>query len=264
MNIYSFAKVTDFINQYVPDIYHSARECNFKKLYHDLYDDLTKKTMFLGKATFVERIYCFVNLIKDRPKCRHCDNHVTFMKVNGYGDGNERGYHTYCSQRCSMLDMETLIGVPNFSQLDSVKEKKKETFMKNYGVDNYAKTPPGKLTSHLTRCSYWDSILKGKKETGFGLTREQYKGMVKYYTNKQYDLYKNELDPIGIRSREFHVDHVYSILDGFMNDVPVHVISDISNLRLMLGSDNMSKNKSSYKTLSELYEDYYIRNRKTD
>jgi len=53
------------------------------------------------------------------------------------------------------------------------------------------------------------------------------------------------------------VDHIYSITDGFINNVPVNVISDISNLRLIRDTENYKKHKKSEKTLDELYEDFY-------
>ena len=84
----------------------------FIKKYPELFEEITKFTQFLGKTYFTEKLYCYVDSIKDLPKCKVCSNHVHFLRSRPHG------YNRYCSQRCSMLDMKTLIGVENSSQLE--------------------------------------------------------------------------------------------------------------------------------------------------
>jgi hypothetical protein len=43
----------------------------------------------------------------------------------------------------------------------------------------------------------------------------------------------NILDPENKQGKYWHVDHIYSVTDGFLNNVPINVISDISSLRLI-------------------------------
>ena len=43
-------------------------------------------------------------------------------------------------------------GVDNPSKLENVKEKKKNTFIKHYGVDNYFKTKESVKKSHTREC----------------------------------------------------------------------------------------------------------------
>jgi hypothetical protein len=57
---------------------------------------------------------------------------------------------------------------------------------------------------------------------------------------------------------KFHVDHIFSVVDGFRNKVPVEVIGNPFNLRMLEHSENSSKNGNSYITLGELYEDYNL------
>ena len=178
-----------------------------------------------------------------------CDNHLTY---------NNRGkcYHTYCSQRCSMLDMKSLIGVENTSQLQSVKDKKKQNSIDKYGVDNVSKIDEIKQQLSQKRKEFWSRFYKNKEFTINGLTKQQYRRRCQQYLNTQYNQYKHSLDPENKRGKDWHIDHVYSVSDGFLNDVPIHVISDISNLRLISAIENYRKFKTSGKTIEQLYDDY--------
>jgi len=137
----------------------------------------------------------------------------------------------------------------------SSKQKRKDTLKEKYGVTNASHIPSVKETISNKKKEYWNKVYKGKDFTTGGLTRDQYRHRVQQYADTQYARYKDTLDPDGLRSKDWHVDHIYSVYEGFMNDVPVNIISDISNLRMLVAGDNYVKNKSSHKTLEELYED---------
>lgn len=56
-----------------------------------------------------------------------------------------------------------------------------------------------------------------------------------------------------IGRQTFHVDHIYSVLDGFKNEVPPSAISHPCNLRILEAMRNSSKGSKSEITLAELY-----------
>ena len=62
---------------------------------------------------FKEIVYLYVNNIKNKPKCKICDNDVIFERFSS-------GYRTYCSAKCKSTDVE-------------IKNKVKDTFIKKYG-----------------------------------------------------------------------------------------------------------------------------------
>lgn len=249
-SIYPFQKVLDFLQSIgAENVYHANREWYIKNNHLDLHSNICDKTAFLINPTFTERLFCYTNDITYRPKCKVCDNYLTY---------NSRGkcYHTYCSQRCSMLDMKSLIGVENASQMQSVKDKKKQNAIKKYGVDNVAKSDEIKQQLSQRRKEYWSHIYKNKEFTFNGLTKTQYRRRCQQYLNTQYNRYKYLLDPANKRGTDWHIDHIYSVSDGFLNNVPINVISDISNLRLISATDNYRKSKTSGKTIINLYEDF--------
>lgn len=49
-------------------------------------------------------------------------------------------------------------------------------------------------------------------------------------------------------------DHMYSVKDGFENNVPPELLSHPANCRLIIHNENSSKNRNSCITLDELKE----------
>ena len=84
---------------------------------------------------------------------------------------------------------------------------------------------------------------------------ERYKYLVWFFTNKN-DI--DSLENAEKRSRAgvdgaFHLDHKYSIYDGFNNNVPPEIIGNIENLVFIPWKENVSKNFSSSISLNELF-----------
>jgi hypothetical protein len=127
----------------------------------------------------------------------------------------------------------------------------RKTWMEKYGVDNPSKHPT--IKQKLSdRNKEWQS-LNPKDRT----LVEEYYNAVKLVTNKNwyehfYDINPNKLE----RSNQLHLDHIYSISEGFKNNIPVEVIGHWTNLRLIPKIENSSKGSKCHKTIEELFEDY--------
>jgi hypothetical protein len=84
---------------------------------------------------------------------------------------------------------------------------------------------------------------------------ERYSYLVYYYTEKSYKKYKNKINPTNIeRSKEYHLDHKYSISEGFGNGILPNIIGQFYNLEILKSHDNLKKNKQCSITLDELFE----------
>lgn len=249
-SIYSFQSVMLFLQSInAAHVYYAKRKSHIKAYHNMLYMDICNTTSFLIKPSFTEQLFCYANNIAEYPTCAVCNNRTTY-------NSRQQQYHTYCSQTCSIKDMEKLIGVSNPSQLQSVKDKKKQKSLEKYGVENVSQSPEVKLQLSNVRKLYWTNQYENKDFTVNGLSKQQYRNRCHQYLETQYQKYKHILDPENKRGKYWHIDHVYSVFDGFLNNVPINVISDVSNLRLIKDTDNYKKHKSSHKTLSKLYEDY--------
>jgi hypothetical protein len=257
----SYTKVIEFLKQFNAEhIYHGYRLRYFKLHHNSLLTTIIETTNFLINPTFTERLYCFSNNMNSRPICKMCNNSVTYNIA-------KKEYHTYCSQRCSTYDMKTLIGAENPSQLNSVKEKKKQKSIEIYGVDNVSKSQKIKDLISIKRKDYWENLFNTLIENfnfkDLELTEKEYNRLVHRISNWMYKNNSNEIDPNNLRGKDYHLDHKVSIKYGYINNISPKIIGDITNLELLSSKDNISKNyrnSISINTLLELYNKRYKEN----
>ena len=80
---------------------------------------------------------------------------------------------------------------------------------------------------------------------------KKYRRKVYYWTSK------NDLTQLGYHEKRsrfgYHLDHKYSITEGFKNKVPPKIIGSIDNLEFLLYTDNIKKGTSCSITLEKLY-----------
>lgn len=99
-----------------------------------------------------------------------------------------------------------------------------------------------------------DRIAAGRAKDPATLTEfEKYKKAVWNETNKSYKKHKNIL---GERSRTRHLDHIYSILHGFRDNIVPIILGNIVNLRIIDSKMNQSKNVKSDMSKEELFSLY--------
>jgi len=61
---------------------------------------------------------------------------------------------------------------------------------------------------------------------------------------------------INERGPHYHLDHIFSIIEGFKQKIPPHIIGHYSNLKIITAKANCSKRGDCGKTVEQLYEDY--------
>lgn len=77
---------------------------------------------------------------------------------------------------------------------------------------------------------------------------DRYKDKVKYYTTKtvkKFSKYIVDLDKIGKGKNDYHIDHIVSIKDCFINNIDPIITADIINLRAIPRGENLSKGSKS-------------------
>lgn len=82
-----------------------------------------------------------------------------------------------------------------------------------------------------------------------------YLDKVRTITKENYNKYFYEIPNAKKRSREFHLDHKYSIHSGFLNNIPPEVIGHYKNLEILQHSLNESKFNKNSITLEQLILD---------
>lgn len=83
---------------------------------------------------------------------------------------------------------------------------------------------------------------------------EKYRREVRNLTEKNYKKFKHLINPLQIkRNKKYHLDHKFSIYEGYKQNIPSDVISHWVNLEITDGTINQSKGiKCSY-SLDQLY-----------
>jgi hypothetical protein len=106
-------------------------------------------------------------------------------------------------------------------------------------------------TINKTRQTKIDKGIFWKPDDPEYLEFKKYRRKVYYWTSKN-DL--TQLENYNKRGRfGFHLDHKYSITEGFKNKVPPKVIGSIDNLEFICYTDNLSKGTKCSITLEKLY-----------
>lgn len=248
MNIYSFDKVISYLFSLgLEDVYHSKREHYIKKYHPREYNLINEHTSHMQIKSFTEKLFCYCNNITEKPQCRMCEKNVTYSSSN-------KNYHRYCSQKCPLYDMKTLIGVENTSQLESVKQKKIQKAIEKYGVENVSKATEVKKVISKKATKKWQEY-HSKKDFSQKLPMKQYRHRVQQYSETQYNKYKHIIDPENKRGADWHLDHIYSVSQAYINNVPIDIVCHYTNLRIISATENMKKYIRCDKTLEQLIED---------
>lgn len=85
-----------------------------------------------------------------------------------------------------------------------------------------------------------------------------YKNLVRKLSEKTYKKYKKTINPLNYKRGRttYHLDHIVSIFDGFINDIDPNVISSQYNLRVITYKENCSKNYHSNMNIEKLISMY--------
>lgn len=88
---------------------------------------------------------------------------------------------------------------------------------------------------------------------------EKYSRKVRSLTRFVFNKNKSLIDIDGLKSlypSDYHIDHIYSISDGFLNNIDPKIISSVNNLRVITKVENLKKGRNSNLTLEKLLELY--------
>jgi len=84
---------------------------------------------------------------------------------------------------------------------------------------------------------------------------KDYTRVVRRHTNHWFKQSKQYRDGHR-RTLDLHIDHAYSISDGWQNGILPEIVGHITNLRLLDGVENQRKSAKSVKTKKQLLADY--------
>jgi hypothetical protein len=86
-------------------------------------------------------------------------------------------------------------------------------------------------------------------------TKEDYFIFVRALTEKNYDLFKKQINPKGLKRswKANHLDHIYSISQAYKDKINPFFIAHPCNLQMLKARENKKKNAKCGHTIEELY-----------
>lgn len=123
---------------------NKTKEIYLKKNYIELHNKIINHcNNELKDLPFKEKVWCFINNIKEKPKCKNCNKVLKFKR------SLKEGYGVYCSIKCANTCEDRKVDIinTNFNKFGSkspltnniIKNKSKKTLKEKYGVDNIFK-----------------------------------------------------------------------------------------------------------------------------
>jgi hypothetical protein len=189
---------------------YKTREDSFQKQYPKYY--LLIKTINFTENWY-EKLYCFLNNINEKPKCKICNELVNFNRYT-------KGYYSYCSIKCRNNDSSLkMFGDVNPMKNKSVVDKVKQTKKIRYGDENYVNVDKVKQTKKIR---YGDENYNNREKS---IMTSQKKHGVDNYTNREKakktsllkyndEYYNNQKKAIETNLNEFGVEY-YMMSDEF-------------------------------------------------
>lgn len=159
--------------------------------------------------------------------------------------GVEHSFHSDAIKQKALNTWIKKYGVDNPFKSHSIKEKIKQVLKDKYGVNNSA---------NINSENRIGNGIKTKIERGwiipddFLSDYQIYRKKVKRLTETTYKMYKNIINPNNLERVTngkvgFQLDHKYSIIEGFLNNVEPEIISHHCNLQMIEWSSNRTKSK---------------------
>lgn len=82
-----------------------------------------------------------------------------------------------------------------------------------------------------------------------------YRDEVRRITEETYIENFKSIENASLRGKGYDLDHVVSIYDGYLNEIPVEIMASIHNIRIIPTTANRSKSRKSHKTCEQLLEE---------
>ncbi len=193
----------------------------------------------------------------DVGRCMICDNLTNFEHPNFLDPESQPIYSNVCSKKCQYELVSILQSIRrNDPDIEKNRIKSFKNTVKAIQDDGALKAAKTKLNTIVDGKNGIVRQVEKTKQTRYA------KGSwidpsslseFQQYRRKVYDLTK--LQPIHLLKNHekrghflhdgYHLDHVFSIFEGYKNKIPVETISDITNLRFIPAIQNTTK---SYKS----------------
>lgn len=248
------------------------------KTHPELWNEVIQKTNFLpNTAKAKQRVWHIINDCYIRPTCPITNEFVSWCekKYNTYinvaaknqamgailreatkGDNHWRNRDPIKAINASEKYKQGLLDgrimpMANRTQIDFVERSilTKQICLEKYGVAN------GSQTIAAREKIYQSHILRGAIPREMRTMRRLYYDAVWQITEQNWKTNFNNINPARLNRSTHALDHIYSIQQGFRDNIPPYIIGHYTNLCILTKSENSSKGKRCDKTIDELFMD---------
>lgn len=240
------------------------------KSHPELWEQIKVKTSFLpNDAMPKQRVWHILNDVFDIPKCPITGEEVKWWENRYLTTSNRSAKMLYQHEKGDfknghLPEINEKRKISNIKRAQTGRKyrsketyteeqtlKQKKTFLEKYGVDN-----PSKNLEVRKKIS--DShIKKGATPRDQRSLKKLYYDTVWYFTEQNWKRHFDIINPLRLNRSLNALDHIYSIQEGFRNNIPPYIIGHYSNLRVITFSENSKKGMRCDKSLEQLFSDIF-------
>lgn len=250
--------------------YNKSASRYLYKSHPELWNEVCKLTEFLpDTAKAKQRIWHVLNDVYYRPVCPITGEHVKWwenrylitsshsarIKLQHARGDFVNGHSPENNEKRRQGNLAAVAAGRKYrskeSYTDAQKQKSKQTCLARYGVENGAQ-------STISREKIYQKSLR------YGATPREQRSLRRLYYDAVWkfteDSWKKDFDKINperLNRTSNALDHIYSIQQGFRDNIPPYIIGHWTNLRIISLTKNSIKGMRCDKTQTELFEDFF-------
>lgn len=239
--------------------------------------ELSKNCPCCGKEQKYSRIDLLKNAIKKNSLCNSCkqigDRNHFFNK--NHSDETKKHISKWNKNRGGIINNKISKKLKNKPKSEDHRKKISDTLMGKYVGEmnpNYGKKLSEEQKEVIRQCTlrqhyqfkqteeyekYYTSLSELKK----------YKKLVWKYTNENNLTLLENHEKRGSQKNNddaYHLDHIFSITMGFINEIPPELIGDIKNLKFIHWKENLIKGNRIKEIPKHIKNEYEKKRKKSD
>lgn len=198
------------------------------------------------RKTNLERygVVCNSQLESNKKKVKEKSHSSNIKRI----DTLEKKYGEFYFNAISEKRKKTMFnkyGVQNSFQIEETKEKRKKSLKEKYGSETFNNPDKTKNTRICNGTQINDDLINDFID---------YKKIAVNRTITIYNNNKDIINPLKYKrsQNDYHIDHKFSLKQGFLNNIPIEIITHPLNLQMIYCKENLSKQDSCCISLEDL------------
>jgi hypothetical protein len=240
------------------------------KTHPEIWQYVLEKTSFLPESALAkQRVWHVLNEVYEQPLCpiekipvKWCDyrylttsNRAAKQKYK-WSKGDYANAHSEEANKKRKDSNKKAVQVgrkyrPKNTYTNVDREKSKQTCLIRYGVKNGSQTKDAREKVSNAR------VKNGATPKHLRSLRRSYYDAVWKFTEESWRQHFDEINPKQLNRSNNALDHIYSIQQGFRDNIPPYIIGHWTNLRVIPLVENSIKGMRCDKTQTELFGDFF-------